>query len=336
MGAHPVKIIISCLLLFCLAGNSATAENKDRGIGIYIDQDLFVPFTNEDRDYTMGIAVEFFWAKDKGLYLFDSLVRETARLLRMKDSDKNIAYSFMLGMLAYTPNDLHNTQPIYNDRPYSSLVYLSNKRVRADDKIALAAEVLVGMIGTNISRNIQSGLHSLFSDISKPRGWSHQISDGGELTLRLRLSNSRLQFAETGLWDFATTYGVSLGFQTNLSASAAFRIGNIKTPFWSIPYDPVSRGNFLPAPPANEWYLWSAIRGHLVGYDALLQGQFRDSDVEFSSNEIEPIVYDAAIGLTVGFEKSQITFSANVKSPDLKISTRKHVWGSINYIFHFK
>ena len=335
------RILAYIFLIFTLSNTAALAKNQDRGIGLYIDQDLFVPFANEDRDYTMGVALEFFWAKDDGLYPFDNLVRQTAELLGMESSEKNIVYSFMLGTLAYTPDNLANTQPIYNDRPYSSLIYLSNKRVRADDKNAIAAEVLLGVIGTNFSRDAQSGFHSIYRDIAgttdpvEPRGWTNQISDGGELTMRLRLSNSRLQLSEAGLWDFATTYGLSLGFQTNISASLAFRLGDIKSEFWSIPFDPVSRGNFLPSSPRSEWYFWTAARAHLVGYDVLLQGQFKPSDVVFTSDEIEHVVYDGAIGLTVGFEKSQLTFSANIKSSDLKLTTRNQVWGSVNYLYHF-
>ena len=335
------KTFVFCLLSFTLFHSIAYAEQQESGIGIYFDQDLFVPFTNEDRDYTMGVAFEFFWAKDKGIYPFDNIVRQTAELLGMKDSDKNIVYSFMLGTLAYTPDDLANPQPIYNDRPYSSLIYLSNKRVRADDKNAIAAEVLIGLIGTNLARDAQSGFHSLYRDIAgtdepvEPQGWAHQISNGGELTLRLRLSNSRLQFSDPGLWDLTTTVGLSLGFQTNASLGLAFRLGNIKSKFWSLPYDPVSRGNFLPDAPKSEWYFWSAFRAHLIGYDALLQGQFRHSDVEFSSDDIEHIVYDGGLGLTLGFDKSQLTISANAKSSDLKLTPRRQVWGSINYLYYF-
>ena len=341
MNSKPAKLLFFCSFILSFFLQLAHAEQQHRGIGIYIDQDLFVPFTNEDRDYTMGIAVEFFWAKDKGLYPLDNLVRKTAELLGMENSDENIVYSFMLGTLAYTPDDLANTQPIYDDRPYSSLIYLSNKRVRADDKNALAAEVLLGIIGTNFSRNAQTAFHSLSRNIAgttvpvEPKGWSHQISDGGELTMRLRLSKSRLQFSEPGLLDIATTVALSLGFQTNVSASAAFRLGNIKSKFWSLPYDPVSRGNFLPDTSKKEWYFWSAFRAHLVGYDALLQGQFRHSEVKFSSDEIERVVYDGGLGLTFGFAESQLTISANAKSSDLKLTSRRQVWGSINYLYYF-
>ncbi len=339
MYSTHLKIFI--FLIFNLMYVVSHAEQPHQGVGIYIDQDLFVPFTNEDRDYTMGIAVEFFWAKDEGLYPLDNLVRKTAELLGMENSDENIVYSFMLGTLAYTPDDLANTQPIYDDRPYSSLIYLSNKRVRADDKNALAAEVSLGIIGTNFSGNVQTAFHSLYREIAgtiepvEPKGWSHQISNGGELTMRLRLSKSRLQFSDPGLFDIATTVTLSLGFQTNVSASAAFRLGNIKSKFWSLPYDPVSRGNFLPGAPKSEWYFWSAFRAHLIGYDALLQGQFRHSDVKFSSDEIERVVYDGGLGLTFGFAESKLTISANAKSSDLKLTSRRQVWGSINYLYYF-
>jgi len=319
-----------------------TNPNKGSGIGIYIDQDLFVPFTNEDRDYTMGIAVEFFWAKEEGLYPLDGVVKKVGEWLGIKDSANDIVYSFMLGTLAYTPDDLAETQPIYNDRPYSSLIYLSNKRVRADEKNALAVEMLVGLLGTNFSRDAQSALHKFYREVAgtkepvEPRGWSNQISNGTEITMRLRLTNSRLLYASSGgSFDISSTTGLSLGFQTNANFGLAFRLGDIKSRFWSLPFDPVTRGNFLPSAPTKEWYIWTAARAHLIGYDALLQGQFKPSKVKYSGDEIERLVYDGAIGLTFGFKRSQLTVSANAKTSDLKNTSRKQVWGNINYKYHF-
>jgi len=333
--------IFGCLLIISIFAPVAHADQTDRGVGIYLDQDMFVPRTNEDRDYTMGMAFEFFWSEKKGLYLFDNLVRQTGKLLGMSDSDNNLVYSVMLGTLAYTPDDLSDPQPIFDDRPYASLIFLSNKRVRADDKNAVGAEVMLGIIGTDFSKNAQTKLHSIYREIAgtdepvEPQGWDHQISDGGELTMRLRLSNSRLQFSDPGVWDLSTTLGLSLGFQTNASVGLAFRVGDIKSQFWSLPFDPITRGNFLPSRSTNEWYFWSAFRTHLIAYDVLLQGQFKDSKVTFSSDEIERLVYDGAIGLTFGFDKSQLSFSVNGKTSDLKIINRNQFWGGINYVIHF-
>jgi len=347
---HPNKSVTNSIysFLFILLLHLYTAPTfaieQNRGLGFYFDQDLLVPLLNQDRDYTMGMAVEFFWEKEKGLYPLDNLVKHAGRWFGLKELDNNVIYSFMLGTVNYTPDDLSNPLPILNDRPYSSLIYLSNKRVRADKNNAVAAEVLLGILGTNVAKEAQTALHSIWRDVSgsdepvTPQGWGHQISNGGELTMRARFANSHLQqnLSKPGTWDVATTWGVSLGYQTNISASVAIRAGNINSSFWSLPFDPVNRGNFLPSGVKNEWYLWTAYRMHLVGYDALLQGQFRNSDVTFASDQIEKIVHDGAIGLTVGIDKSQITFSVNAKSAELKnTQKRRHYWGSVNYLFNF-
>ena len=347
-----LRTLIFCVLFLNIYSSMASAEQaekneeKSSGIGIYIDQDMFVPFSNEDRDYTMGFAVEFFWGKDKGLYPLDSLVKTAGEWLGIEDSDNGIVHSFMLGTLAYTPDDLSNSQPIFDDRPYSSLIYLSNKRVFTDGKNALAAEVLLGVIGSKLPGEFQAGFHSIYRDVFdleptddpvEPKGWQHQISDGGELTLRLRLTNSRLQekLSIPKRFDVTTTMGLSLGFQTNANLGFAIRAGKLRSPFWSLPYDPVNRGNFVPSKAEDEWYFWSAFNARFVGYDALLQGQFRHSDVTLAYDEIEHVVYDAGIGLTLGFDESQLTISANLKSADLKLTSRRQVWGSINYLYYF-
>jgi len=332
------------ILLFSLYSPSALAVEQDRGLGIYFDQDLLVPLLNQDRDYTMGMAIEFFWEKEKGLYPLDNLVKHAGRWFGLKELDNNVIYSFMLGTVNYTPDDLSNPLPILNDRPYSSLIYLSNKRVRADKNNAVAAEVLLGILGTNVAKETQTSLHRLWRNVTgsdepvNPQGWSHQISNGGELTMRVRFANSHLQqyLSKPGSWDVATTWGASLGYQTNISASIAIRAGDINSSFWSLPFDPVNRGNFLPSAMKNEWYLWTAYRMHLVGYDALLQGQFRNSDVTFTSDKIEKVVHDCAVGLTIGRNNSQITLSVNAKSAELKkAQKRRHYWGSVHYLFHF-
>lgn len=338
-----LSAFLFCLVLVSIQSKVARAEQEDSGIGIYLDQDMFVPFYNEDRDYTMGIAFEFFWEKDKGLYPLDGLVRSAGKWLGMDAKDNQIVYSFMLGTVAFTPDELANPDPIYDDRPYSSLIYLSNKRVRADHKNAIAAEVLLGLLGTGLTESVQTGLHTTYRELAgtqepvNPEGWDHQVSDGGELTFRLRLSNSRLKpaFSIPGTLDVATSWGVSLGYQTNASAAIAVRSGNIKSPFWSLPFDPVNRGNFLPSRASREWYLWSALRVHYVVYDALLQGQFRKSDVVFESNEIERLVYDGGFGLSFGFDQSTFAFSVNAKSSELKITDRRQVWGGVHYLYHF-
>jgi len=269
MRTSYLKSFVFYVLIFNLLHHTAFAEEVEnkteqkRGIGVYLDQDFLVPFTNEDRDYTMGIAAEFFWQKEYGIYPLDGLVKTAGEWLGIKDTD-NIDYSFMLGTLAYTPDDLSDSQPIYNDRPYASLIYLSNKRVRANESKALAAEILLGVIGSRLPGEAQTAFHRWYRDYHNlestddpvdPKGWRHQISDGGELTLRLRLTKSELieELIYPGSFDIATTIGLSLGFQTNANVGLTMRLGKLRSPIWSTPYDPANRGNFGPSNAKHEW-----------------------------------------------------------------------------------
>ena len=178
-------LLIFCLFFLNLFYIPAYAQSPHEGVGIYLDQDLFLPYTNEDRDYTMGLAVEFFSDnEDESLYIFDQLLRRTRELLPVYDPEEEISHSFMLGILTYTPDDLENTSPIYNDRPYSSLIYLSNKQIQANHKHAVVSEILLGVLGTSVSRELQSGIHSFSrsifdsNDPVEAKGWGNQISKG--------------------------------------------------------------------------------------------------------------------------------------------------------------
>lgn len=341
MNKHlPVGLLV---LLLTAALPALAGPDRDWGVGTYMDQDLAFPFLNEDRDYTMGIAAEFFWQnKDEGVYVLDGTAKRIGEWLGLHNKRDAIVRSFMLGSVNYTPDDLADPKPIYDDRPYASLLYLTNKRVRANSRSAVGVEVQLGILGTRLAGDVQGRLHSLWraatgdSEPVDPKGWTHQISDGGEPTLRLRLTHSRLLAeSEQHHWDLAGTGTATLGYQTNLSAGLAARAGNIHSNFWSLPFDPVNRGNFLPSLHGDEWYVWSAYRMRLVGYDAMLQGQFADSDVTFGSDQIERVLHEGAVGVTLAHGPIQATFAINGKTAELKdgIGRRNHVWGGIYLVF---
>ena len=185
------------LLLICLpllgaasaeSGN-AEAPTGQRGYSLYFDQDLFVPGTNEDRDYTMGLGIEV--VEDQGpLYLLGDVIDSIGPLLRLDKGAGRIYQSWFFGSVTYTPDDIGDPAPIYDDRPYASLLYLANKQVVADPHQVIGIEVMVGAIGLDVAEQVQSTVHQWVRDWSgdsepeDPKGWRNQISDGGEPTLR--------------------------------------------------------------------------------------------------------------------------------------------------------
>jgi hypothetical protein len=111
----------------------------------------------------------------------------------------------------------------------------------------------------------------------------------------------------------------------------------IASPFWSLPYDPINRGHFVPAFGGDEAYLWVAVRGRVVGYDALLQGQFRDSVLTYDASRIRRLVLDAGSGLTASWQGWQLTVSANLKTSELDtgVADRTHWWGGLYLVTRF-
>jgi hypothetical protein len=321
-------------LLLLLTAFPALAAAADRGIGMYFDQDMLLPIVNEDRDYTMGVAFEFFHEGD-GLYPLDRAARWLGESMGVHRRDDTIHRSYMIGSVNYTPDDLSATEPLTDDRPYASVVFLSNKRVHASGSDAMGVEAQVGLLGSYVAREVQRTLHEWWRDWKDsdepvdPKGWGNQISAGGEPTLRFRVARARRVAQDPGLWDLAQTWDVAVGYQTNASFGFSGRVGQIASPFWSLPFDPINRGNFLPSLGGEEWYLWSAYRARLVGYDALLQGQFRDSALTYDADDIVRLVHEGGVGVTVAWRFLQLTASANVKTAELDVPNahRTHWWG---------
>ena len=241
--------------------------------------------------------------------------------------------------MTFTPEDLSDPNPIFNDRHYASIWYLSTKRIaieEGDDRDTVSgSKFLFGVLGTKLSETFQTEFHQAYRSVSNtdepvnPLGWDHQISDGSETTLRYRLSFGQSLLKEKH-FDLAYASDLSEGYQTNASLGAQIRFGKIDSGFWTMPYDPINRGSFIPAAEGSERYLWGAYRTRIVGYDALIQGQFRSSDVTFGSSEMELLVHGPGIGVTYGNRSFQASLSASDKSPELKrTDERSHFWGSM-------
>jgi len=327
--------ILICWPFTAGASCVSPAQHSGLGWGIYFDQDLFIPGGNEDRDYTMGIGIEVF--QNQGpLQVLGDLLRRIEPFVGFDRRCGRVYRSFLLASVNFTPDDIGDSAPIFDDRPYASLLYLANKQVVADDDRALGVELMVGALGLGLADEVQTALHRWnrelrgSSDPVDPKGWRYQISDGGEPTARLRVSDSR-RFAHGSHWDLSHAWDLNLGFQTNASIGLSARFGELNSPFWSIPYDPINRGNFVPAFGGDELYFWGAARLRGVAYDAMLQGQFRDSRVTVDSDDVRRLLWDAGLGITKGWRGYQLTLAFNAKGAEtrLKDARNRHFWGGL-------
>jgi hypothetical protein len=326
-----------------------------RAFSILFDNDFFYNPSNDDRNYTMGLTFQGSGRWVRNLQL-DAPLRWVDRVLSLDDGHGPVlgratVHDFRFGHTGFTPNDLTVSDPIPGDRPYASMLYVTVRRSTGPTRIfatgrteekyrtALKTELTVGVLGLGIAENVQTRLHRWIrrngGKSPDPKGWPHQISDGGEPTFKYKAVKQTLVSEGKHCFlhhDISTSLEGNLGYYTSAGAGAVIRVGRLVSPFWSFDSSPNdSYAQNLPRD-QPEGYLFASVRATGWIYNAFLQGQFRDSPVTFRASEIERLVADFSAGGTVdgiplGFAKMAITYAIAGRTPEFEGEfARTHIW----------
>lgn len=328
--------------------NDIPEEPYDAGWTLYADNDR-LSLTESDEDYTAGFSMVLSGqrARDYWLSLDGALgrVNRWLGLQRFSDGDPAQRYhSFGYGMAAFTPKAISDSEPRHDQRPYACLAFMHNTRqtlIPARNTNYVTTLVL-GLLGTNLCENVQDLIHD-WTDGVEARGWSHQIAEGGEPTLLWRGSRQRLlheDLTEDSHHQITWSVDAQLGYVVDVGAGISWRWGNLRTPWWSFApqhseYAPLG----MPQVPLQrirtnqpvESYIWA---GGMVRYrlfNALLQGQFRDSEVEIDSDCMEPLLLEVWFGIAQEFASGyQLSLSIRARSDEFDGPGGKSIaWGSL-------
>jgi hypothetical protein len=310
---------------------------------VQIDNDLFAG-DNQDRDYTGGLSITISGDRARdGFLSLDPLLGRLDRLVFNSD-ETNVHNARQIGLLAFTPKNtlVREVQP--DDRPYASLLFVSNGRVTvdADDRAAWTSSLTVGVLGLSLTSNVHGAVHELVGS-EKPLGYDHQISAGGEPTARYTLARQNLWIADpSGQIDVKTTVQGSVGFLTETSASISMRAGRFNSPWWSFAPELT---DYMSAPVPSEsyrggreLYVFAGARLKARAYNAFLQGQFRDSEVRYTSGEVQPLLAEAWIGVvTQILDQTQLSYALHYQTAELRDgpASRDTLWGAVQLTHSF-
>jgi hypothetical protein len=341
------KSIQAAFLLFCFIEVPicfADTEPYASDWQLRIDNDSMTSLVR-DRNYTGGItfsqsglrAATRFYSLDGWLGKLDSLFNFDS------NTGTTLRHTMQFGLLVFTPESLSTKEPIFDDHPYSNLLFFANSRqlLSDDESNVTRSMLLLGLWGTNTAKVIQSGLHKLI-DVEKANGWDNQISDGGEPTFRYSLSQTRFLKTnykiDTTNYDLSTTIEGNIGFTTDVNAGISLRVGKIHSLGWlSLPepsdsftaaYSPlVSSENHRD----SELFFLAGVNLRIRAYNVLFQGQFRDSKVTYSYSELNPLVGEIWLGAAAAFANGwQTSFivRARTREFDARQAT-SHIWGGL-------
>jgi len=323
-------------------------EEYDTGWALYIDNDVLISGGKVDQDYTGGLSVTLSGSRATSYLISIESWRETLTKWMSLDNFYNDKkhfdlHSFSFGMTLFTPADLSATEPILDDHPYASFMYISNSNeiVVPENDIVYQSILSVGFLGLDIAEDIHKSLHRVFG-AEEPMGWDNQISSGGELTAKYTFAAQKIfnlvHGSQYTRHEFKLTTEGNLGFVTNVSVGFNWRWGRITTPWWSFnPHlsDYINMGvpivNESERTHDPEFYIWLGSSVQYRIYNAILQGQFRESAVTFDDDEIEKITAELTIGIARElFDGIRLSLFARKRSAALKQSNvRAPQWGGI-------
>ena len=330
------------------------SESTGVGAGIVFDEHLLTD-GKRDQDYNGGGEVTFSGerrnplsrALDGALGFVDKVLCPRGRFAA---PGWQTDHSFAVGLIIFTPGDLAATEVVYGDRPYASLFFLSAGRryVSSGADVAYNSSLTFGMLGLPAARSVQHVLHSLTGSV-QPEGWSHQISAGGEPTLRYSTARQVLlgdygQGAFHG--DTKWTAAGSVGTVTEASLAFNTRWGRIESPWWAFTPEQtmyVQETQSLPPPlranAPSEIFVFAGARAKLRVYNAFLQGQFRQSDLTYGASDVNKVLAEVWAGIEWRTPSGwALQYLARWESPELRVGSgsRAFTWGSIQISKSFR
>jgi hypothetical protein len=250
-------------------------------------------------------------------------------------------HALEVGFALFTPRDITDPNAQPNDHPYGSLFFLANSKQTVVPSLnrSYQSVLTVGFLGLKIAKGVQNTIHGAIGS-EKAQGWQHQISAGGEPTARymVGLQQTLLDSALSKRLrhEFKVTAEADIGFTTGASVGFSYRLGRIATPWWSFnPHQAEYVNLGSPAAtsrrgPGNEAYVYVGATAKYRFYNALLQGQFRNSAVTFDRNDLKEAVFEMWAGVTYEFKSRwRITAFVRTRSAEIDIANgaSRPVWG---------
>lgn len=345
-----LSILMGTVLIVVCFGTARAADgfrdtpSGQQGTSIQIDNDLFSGL-RRDRDYSFGAAITFGTPRSNPFAsAIDSMRDDLDDLLPAGSTGGSPALrSTQVGVIGMTPDNLKLSEAQPDDRPYADLLYLTTSQVNVSEykNRAHYSSFTVGILGLGIGKSLQKGVHEVVGG-DDPRGWDHQVSDGGEPTARFVHAEQWLLGANepnvTNGKETKLTLAGSAGFLTEASAAVSTRFGRIHTPWWGFNPE-LADYTVAPVAPAaitatspDEFYAFFGARLKVRAYNALLQGQFRSSDVRIASDDIARFQAEAWAGVASTWSDWRLSYTLRVASKEISSgpAARALVWASVN------
>lgn len=343
-------------LLFLLFLCFENTYSQDDSFLFYVDEDIkpLLQFANaNDQNYTMGLGFGYASFKFNDSYAFKPI--ESINYIfvpkKIRSHDNSLPPSITLNGTAFTPDELRDSNVIYNDRPYAFLLYLSTKKFYSKERSFISTEFNIGIIGLDLGKWVQTSIHNVMNDNNThepytPQGWHNQISNGGEPTFLYMFNYEYLNIKRT-YFEFKTGAQGMIGYYIGANFQTSARLGWLDNSKWMGSYNPLGGGNKNFNKNNNkkkfEFFLFGSLKPTTILYNEMLNGGLRNSNHTLNWNEINHFIleWNTGLGLSIPTHKKSnsldLFWAVNAgRTSEINTSlSRAHQWGGIyiTYVF---
>jgi len=300
-----------------------------KGIFQYeLDNDAFAGFTvGEDRNYTMGTGLSVGVPSWNSWSIFGPNFLLLKGIWRLGNPETawsperlhQLTPTLSFGSIGFTPEDLAEPQPVWNDRPYASPLWLGTSSRFLDTQTGYTHSLSLhyGILGIGVAAWVQTLFHTIHPIRPIPEGWHNQISQGGEPTFLIRYQRDRFDtLIQTANW---YVHG-----RETIRLEAGYRVQGAFA--WTL------TGGYE-WPNSAKLYALARLKPQLTLYDVMLMGQFRPSAHTLEWKDIHPMVLEFALGIggeiPMGNRRIGLWYGYYGRTPEAYygINTRFHYWG---------
>jgi len=299
--------------------------------------DLFV---KTDKHFTNGINIGWIdhdsQNSNQDITLYAQTLYSLASMLNIPATKYNAGVS--LSQYMFTPEDITQTQPQYDDFPYVGYLSVDFFLFAVHKNSFQEFRLSLGVVGKEAGAEwVQKTIHKITGS-TEPQGWDTQLGTNYSANILYRYGNITWEKEFYDKWhvDWFNHIGFQAGnFLINAFAGSTFRIGYNYIQNFNLHYPYLKEdASMLVIDKTNKGFGWALslnINASALGYSYIIdEAQKQGYDIE--GNNFNPIFYS---GMEVSYNRHKLTFFFQSQTPFLEQDKEFENFGGFNYVYNF-
>ncbi|RLD84631.1 MAG: hypothetical protein DRJ10_00590 [Bacteroidetes bacterium] len=304
--------------------NATSIIGENRYIEFKFQNDFFF---KTDYYYSNGLVFNFIFP--------DFSKSPVSKILIPVKKESLDYYGISIVQELYTPIHTGTQGVVFNDRPYSSILYLGHKRTSfiPATRTKISNELIIGIIGRySFGYDTQAYFHEAINN-SIPAGWNNQVAN--DLIINYHFAYEE-EFYSNNFFELMGKANIRVGtLYDDVSAGFKMRLGYFNpsnTGFGQVKIDR-KESNGL-----KKFQIYAYINPSIraVFYNGTLQGGLFNQSSPFTLNYkwVEPIVSQLNSGFVFQYSLFQLQIESTMLTPEF-IGGNYHKWLSVGLRFNF-